>query len=281
MMKHKRIVAIALAVPLFVLLLVLMGKARNPRHPTVDRASEAKKEAALQNLKSTSVEEAPLARPSEHKAVSTALDRKKNEAIAAGALEAKRDAALQKLKSLSVEEAFVSLKEGELPAAKPYMREAISTAFGHRKKEAIALSIKNVRPPVLKISDYGLVNRSDDFHLAKEVLYAFPDEAFDSLMNIYGKTDPVTKANMVRVLGGMPGDARVEAVLVEALDDGMFCEEEYPEMSGEPLRICDVAYSQLVLRLGIENVLRTIGNSHRIDVRNYHIDILKDLLSKS
>ena len=50
------------------------------------------------------------------------------------------------------------------------------------------------------------------------------------------------------------------------------------ETVGEPLRICDVAYNQLVLRYNVKGVLRVIGTIHKIDVRNYHIEKLKALL---
>jgi len=197
------------------------------------------------------------------------------------ALDAKREAALGRLKSLSVKEAFAELKNGELPADKRFPGKGVSAAFGHRKKEAIELSIKNIRQPALKMKNGKLVSRSRDFHLARKVLHAFPEESFNSIMTLYGRTGPVTKANMIRVLGGMPGGKKVETVLIEALDDKMFCQEEHPEMVGEPLRICDMAYSQLVLRCKVKGVLRTIGTGHKLEVRNYHIDVLKGLLLKS
>jgi hypothetical protein len=234
MMRHKRVVLAALALPLFVSLVALAGDVKKPALPAVDQA-----------------------------------------------LEAKREAAFEKLKNLSVEEAFAELEHGELPADERFPGKAVSAAFEHRKKEAIALSIENIRQPALKMTDGKLVSRSDDFHLARKVLHAFPEESYNSILSLYGKTDPITKANMIRVLGGMPGDEKITNLLIAALDDKMFCEEEHPEMSGEPMRICDVAYSQLVLRCKVKGVLRTIGTGHKLELRNYHIDVLKDLLSKS
>ena len=57
--------------------------------------------------------------------------------------------------------------------------------------------------------------------------------------------------------------------------DKSVCEEKLPESVGDPLRVCDVAYNQIVLHFEIQNVLRTIGTVHRIEVRDYHIDKLK------
>ena len=44
------------------------------------------------------------------------------------------------------------------------------------------------------------------------------------------------------------------------------------------MRICDVAYNQLVLRYRIKNVLRTIGPIYRPENRDYHISVLKGRL---
>lgn len=44
------------------------------------------------------------------------------------------------------------------------------------------------------------------------------------------------------------------------------------------MRICDLAYNQLVLRYRLKNVLRTIGPVHRIETQDSHIEILKGKL---
>jgi hypothetical protein len=194
--------------------------------------------------------------------------------------DAEKEATIRAVASLPLEEAFVKLKTAEFLTNEPLLHKTIFAAFDHRKTDAIALSIKNIRLPIFKVTDGMTVSRADDFYVAKNILHVFPDEAFGSLSELYGKTGPVAKGNMVRVFGQMAGGEKIRSLLIEALDDKMFCEEEYPEISGEPLRICDVAYNQLVLRYKIPNVLRTIGSSHSLEIRNYHIDLLRDLLSK-
>ena len=89
----------------------------------------------------------------------------------------------------------------------------------------------------------------------------------------------MTKANIIRVSGGVSGGPEIRQLLIQALSDTTFCEEETPDSVGERMRICDVAYNQLVLRYGIRNVLRTISPAHRINNRDYHISILKGMLS--
>jgi hypothetical protein len=55
------------------------------------------------------------------------------------------------------------------------------------------------------------------------------------------------------------------------------CEETLPESLGDPLRLCDVAYNQIVLHFEIQNALRTIGTVHKIEIRDYHIDKVKGI----
>jgi hypothetical protein len=195
------------------------------------------------------------------------------------AFDAEKEARTQAVANLHLEEAFATLKAAEFLTNEPLLHKTIFTAFDHRKADAIALSIQTIRQPIFKVTDGTTVSRADDFYVAKNVLHVFPNEAFSSLRELYGKTDPVTKGNIVRVFGQMAGGEKIRNLLIDALDDKMFCEEEHPETSGEPLRICDVAYNQLVLRYRIENVARTIGSAHELEIRNYHIDVLKEMLS--
>jgi len=90
--------------------------------------------------------------------------------------------------------------------------------------------------------------------------------------------DTVARSNVISVLGRMAGGQRVRDLLISALDDTTFCVSEYPERTGQLLRICDLAYNQLVLRYMVKDVLRTIGTVHSIEVRDYHINVLKSLL---
>jgi hypothetical protein len=78
----------------------------------------------------------------------------------------------------------------------------------------------------------------------------------------------------------MAGGQSIRELLIDALDDEAFCEDTDPESIGKPLRICDVAYNQLVIRYKIKKVQRVIGSIHAIDMRNQHIRILKDILLK-
>jgi hypothetical protein len=75
----------------------------------------------------------------------------------------------------------------------------------------------------------------------------------------------------------MPNSDFTRSILKEALEDKSVCEETLPETLGDPLRVCDEAYNQIVLHFGIQNVLRTIGTVHKIEVRDYHIDKLKGI----
>ena len=192
--------------------------------------------------------------------------------------DSKKEAKIQELTSLSIREAFNRLKGIDFFVNEDLLHKAIFSTFKYRRKEAIDFGINYLKLPVREIIDGKLVSRGDDFYVAKKILHVFPDGAVDSLLDLYSTGDAVAKGNVIRVAGKMAGGQAIRSLLIEALDDKSFCEERYPEMLGEPLRICDVAYNQIVLRYMIRNVLRTIGTAHRIEIRDYHINILKSSL---
>lgn len=176
------------------------------------------------------------------------------------------------------EEVLERLKDTDFYLHEDLSHKAIFKAFRHRRSEGIALALNRVKSPPKSMIEGKMVTRADDFVLAKRILEVFPEESVKRLLEIYRQGDAVTRGNIVRASGNIAGGDPVKDLLVRALDDKTFCEEESHEAVGEPLRVCDVAYNQLVLRYGMKNVLRTIGPVHRIEVRDYHIDILKGRL---
>ena len=192
--------------------------------------------------------------------------------------DALKEARIQELPNLPLSTAFEQLKGIDYFVNEPFLHKGIFTAFEFRKKEAIDFAINYLKLPVKEMIGGKSVSRGDDFHVAKKILHVFPDEAVDSLLELYSTGDAVAKGNVIRSSGKMAGGQAIRNLLIEALDDKTFCEERYPEILGEPLRICDVAYNQILLRYMIRNALRTIGTAHRIEIRDYHIDILKSRL---
>jgi hypothetical protein len=193
-------------------------------------------------------------------------------------LDSKKEAKILKVKNLQIEQAFNRLQEMDFLADNDLMNKAIYTSFKDRRNEAIAHSVGYLKEPGMQIIEGRMVCQGRDFYVAKKVLQMFPDEALQPLLDLYEGGDPLTRGNVIRVMGNMEGDPIVRNLLVKALENKTICEQENPEMEGEPLRICDEAYNQLVLRYEIKNVLRTIGNAHTPEDRDYHIEILKSIL---
>jgi PKD repeat protein len=183
---------------------------------------------------------------------------------------------LKELKGLPLEEAFERLKGVEFMTNDVLMKKAVSVAFKHRKAEAISMATNYVRLPVESVVDGQRVNRLADFFVAKKILQVFASKAKGTLLELYKTDDTVVKGNIIQVAGGMAGNAAMRKLLIAALDDKTICEDRNPETEGEYLRICDMAYNQLVLCRKLKNVLRTIGNMQSIEVRDYHIDLLKN-----
>ena len=180
--------------------------------------------------------------------------------------------------ALSPEQALGGLMDDELIYDENLSHKVISAVFGRRKTEAIALAMNQMTLPVMETGGGRLQSRVHDFVLAKRVLEAFPEDSVSRLVELYSRSDAATRGNIVRASGKIPGDDPVRDFLILALDDKSPCEEEGLDALGEPLRVCDVAYNQLVLRYNVKHVLRTLGPMHRIEVREYHIGVLKTKL---
>ena len=191
---------------------------------------------------------------------------------------ANQEALTRPLAEISAVRALDTLKGDEFIHDAALSRQAVLRAFGHRKAEGIALALKQMTLPVLKSGEARAQSRVDDFVAAQSILEAFPDESVPALRALYGRSNALTRGNIVRGSGGIPGGDAVRGLLVGALEDKSICEEASPESVGEPLRVCDVAYNQLVLRCRVKDVLRTIGPGHRVEIRDYHIGILKTKL---
>lgn len=198
-------------------------------------------------------------------------------------LDSYREAKISKVKNLKVDRAFEMIQGEDFLVDKDLMNRAIFLSFKDRKKDALTYAIEYLKKPRREIIDGEAVDRASGLYVARKVLQIFPDESLDSLLDLYEHSDPAIRANVIVALGGMEGDPVVRILLVEALDDkAIFYEEDpeeyYSQMEGIPLRVCDEAYNQLVLRYEVKNVLRTIGNAHAIEDRDYQIEVLKSII---
>ena len=189
-----------------------------------------------------------------------------------------REARINKVAAYSSKQAFEDLKGIEFFINEKMMHKAIFKAYKNRQQEGIGLALEQLRLPQMELQNGRLVDRSNSFHVAKKILQVFPDESIGQLCKLYKNGNAITKANIIRASGNIAGGQPIRDLLIHALNDKTLVEEDDFEIPGDPLRICDFAYNQLVLRYRIKNVLRTIGNSYRIEVRDYHIAILKNRL---
>ncbi|MEM3035882.1 MAG: hypothetical protein QXS18_03655 [Thermoplasmata archaeon] len=188
-----------------------------------------------------------------------------------------KEAKINELAVLNLKEAFNILKETEFIVDDKLLYAAIFRAFENRKTDAILFALDALKSPVITIKNGQLLNRSDDIFVARKIFEVFPEESVDKILKYYEKSSAVIRGNIIRAIGNVSGEP-IKSLLIKALDDKTFCEEMGPEMGGYPLRICDIAYNQLVLRYNIKNVLRCIGNVDKIEVRDYHIVNLKSKL---
>ena len=189
----------------------------------------------------------------------------------------KKEDVINKTSTLPSAEVLARLKGVDFLGEDEFLSKTIYKSFRHRKDEGIALSLQDLSLPERENVNGREVYRTRDFYIGKKIFEVFPEESIPRLLKLYDTGDATTRGNVLRVSGSLVGP-EITALLVNALDDKTFCEPEDPEIDGRPLRICDVAYNQLVLRYRIKNVLRTIGPIHRPENRDYHIAVLKGRL---
>ncbi|MBM4145929.1 MAG: hypothetical protein FJ240_06615 [Nitrospira sp.] len=185
---------------------------------------------------------------------------------------------IEEIAGLSPGKAFNRFKDIDFLINDSFLSKAIFKTFHTRKAEGIALALASLSSPVFEQKNGLLTSRTDEMFVSRKTLEVFPEEAASGLWEFYKNGNAMTRGNVIRASGQVAGGKAIADLLISALDDKDFCEVEIDEVPGMPLRICDLAYNQLVLRYKIRNVLRTIGTSYKLETRDYHIAILKDML---
>ena len=183
------------------------------------------------------------------------------------------------LADLTTPEVFRELKKPDYLTDRALSRQAVLAALGYRRSEAMDMAADYLKEPLIEVIDGQWVDRGREFAVARLVIEAFPGEAAPALVSLYRAGDSITRGNIVRMAGGIDGGIQIESMLMHALDDRSAAEEALPEQSGESMRVCDLAYNQIVHRHKIRNLLRTIGPNHNIATRDHHIEILKGHLN--
>lgn len=188
-------------------------------------------------------------------------------------------ASLASLADLTIPEVFRELRKPGYLTDRVLSRQAVESALGHRRSEAIDMAADILEEPLIEVIDGQWVDRSREFAVARLVIEAFPGEAAPALVSLYRAGDGITRGNIVRVAGGIDGGPSIESMLRHALDDRSAAEEASPDQSGEPMRVCDLAYNQIVHRNNIRKLLRTISPNHNIATRDHHIEVLRGYLN--
>jgi len=188
-----------------------------------------------------------------------------------------REEALQNFAYQPIDVVFKALQDVEYRVDPALMHRAVLVAFENRRDEAVGYAMGRIRGRSAKGSRADLQLGMDTF-VAKNILVVFPDQAAEQLSPAYEGSDPYRRGSLILAAGMIAGPA-VRDLLIDALDDNRTCEPASDELGGDPLRICDVAYNQLVLRYDIPDVIRTIGVSSSAKTRDAHIEKLRGLLA--
>ncbi len=183
-------------------------------------------------------------------------------------------AAIEALSSVPTSTLLGRLKAPEFLADPGLLRRGVARAYRDRQAEGLASALDILKAIARQAAGEETASGVQDWAVAKAILEAFPSASVPRLLKLYDGSDYATKGTVIRALGNLDDGGSVDAVLLAALEDKTPCETEAPESEGTPLRLCDVAYNQLVLRYELDGVLRVLGSLHRTAVRDYHIAAL-------
>ena len=186
---------------------------------------------------------------------------------------------IKQIKKLPIEDSYNQIKDIILLYDEDYTHKAVYESFKNRKKQAINYALDK-----LKASPYFYEMetpiRNIDHDVSKRIFEIFPNESTTNILKAYESSDLATKINIIKAIGNIEdNESRViKRLFLAALEDKTEFDLEKTEITGESMRICDYTYNQLVYRYRIKKVLRSIGNFHSIETREYHIERLKNHL---
>ena len=153
-------------------------------------------------------------------------------------------------------------------------------AFGHRRAEAVEQALAQLSLPLIERTEEGRQSHIRALIVARRILEAFPEQAVPALQDLYARSNAITRGNIIRACWKIPGEP-VRNLLLAALSDPAPCEEADWISGGSPMRLCDLAYNQLVLRYQVRGVLRTLAPAYSTPVREYHLGVLKAKLQET
>jgi hypothetical protein len=183
------------------------------------------------------------------------------------------------LKGLQVAESFQRLTGDEFITDPKLMEAAVLELYGNDSVEAIEVALNSLREPYARIQNGEARIRNDEVYVAKKVLETFPEISRIRFVEMYTAADPIVKGNLLRAGGSLAGDNRIHELLVAALKDTTPAEPEEIQELGLPMRLCDLAYNQLMLEHRFKGIPRTLGSSHSLTARDLSIQEMKLLLS--
>lgn len=189
--------------------------------------------------------------------------------------DADKENKIKDLSGLNTEDALKKMKGDDFICNADLLYKAIYKTFNSKKGEVLTLVGQTLSLPLTQPVEGDADNTQRDFLVSKRILETFPDDAVDLLLSLYDSGDSTARGNAIRASGKVAGGKAVKNLLIAALDDTDTYEEPNSDDLGDPRRVCDIAYNELVLRYAIKNVHRTIGPALSCEVRDQLISILK------
>lgn len=179
---------------------------------------------------------------------------------------------MNKIISLPSVDAFEKLKSLDFILNEDIFNNTVYRAFKYRKNEGINLAIKAITKKISKKGVSKIVDHIYELEIAKKIFEVFPEE-YQILVSLYNNGDISTKVNIINI-SAVNSNIEAKKILLIALNDKTIYEDPYEE-TDIPMRICDFAYNQIVLRYNIKGIARVLGTIDTIKVRDNYISKLK------
>jgi len=174
--------------------------------------------------------------------------------------------AARDLSADSHERAFDALKEPELVAREADRKAWIQEHFLSEPSSGVAYVLGRLWEEPGDRSFAERQSQEMDLVVARNILTAMPVPLQDEIAQLCTDT-PLQEARLLEALAGFR-TPRAHERLVEALSDRRAAGLHRALYDGWPLRVCDIAYNTLALRLDPPDVRWPLGIGHSYDQRD-------------
>lgn len=177
------------------------------------------------------------------------------------------------------ESTFEQLKTPDVMTHRTLQKELIRTRFLADPGSGVPFVLNKLWAKPSSHSFLQRQSREMDLCVARAILAEMPVSIQEELASLRTRT-PLRKARLLEAMGGFKTPLALEK-LSAALGDQRISGLNYALYDGWPLRVCDIAYNTLTLRLQPEDFRSPLGINHSYSQRDGWIQKLENWLKEN